>query len=122
MSEVRNKAPAFFDLLYQGSATEQQADDFAEAWHRPGGSETRPLAEFLGMTDEEYAVWCMALEALSLILLARRNNQPLRQVMRSYLAALRTEKGDPRRSFLHAPGHWLGDVPGETVRSWSSPA
>ena len=43
----------FVDLVIRGSATEQDFEDYVEAWHE--GHWSMPLHEFLGLTREEYA-------------------------------------------------------------------
>jgi hypothetical protein len=84
----------FFDLYSRGEITAEQIDDFVHQWHHAPESEQRSLAEYLGMTDEEYAVSVMDPAALPQILAAREQGRPLRAVMADYVARLRL-------------GHWL---------------
>ncbi|MSP01349.1 MAG: hypothetical protein EXR07_09935 [Acetobacteraceae bacterium] len=72
MSDVLQKAPTFFSLYSLGLATADQADDFVEAWHESGDEETRSLAEYLGLTGEEYGVWVITTRALPSIRAARQ--------------------------------------------------
>lgn len=106
MSDVRNE-PTFMTLFDQGLVTAEQADDAVQAWHESGEDEQRSLVVYLGMTETEYDVWCMAPDSLPMILRARREHIPLRELLVPYLAALRAG-GDPReRPVIHALGHWL---------------
>lgn len=43
----------FLDLVIRGGVTEQDFEDYVEAWHE--GDSDEPLHEFLGLTREEYA-------------------------------------------------------------------
>jgi hypothetical protein len=94
-------------LYSQGLVTIEQADDAVGAWHESGADEQRSLVEYLGMNETEYDVWCMAPDALPIILRARRENIPLRELMVPYLAALRAGAHPEDRPVIHALGHWL---------------
>ncbi|MSP03522.1 MAG: hypothetical protein EXR07_21155 [Acetobacteraceae bacterium] len=107
MSDAREDTACFLALYDQGRVDDAALDDFVEAWHESGDEEQRSLAEFLGMTDTEYAVIGMAPGALGLIVRARREKRSLRALLTPYLASLR-EANDPQdRSTIHALGHWL---------------
>jgi hypothetical protein len=110
VSEVHNKPPTFMTLYGQGLVTAEQADDAVEAWHESGDDEQRSLVEYLGMAETEYDVWCMAPDALPVILRARRENIPLRELMVPYLAALRAGANPEDRSVIHSLSHWLEPV------------
>jgi hypothetical protein len=45
----------FLDLVLAGEARQDDIDDFVEQWH--DGDASCSLAEFLGMSDDEYALW-----------------------------------------------------------------
>ncbi len=81
VSDVHTKPPAFMTLYEQGLATAEQADNAVEAWHESGDDEQRSLSEYLGMSETEYDVWCMAPDALPIILRARREPTPLRDLL-----------------------------------------
>jgi hypothetical protein len=36
--------------------TADQANNYVDAWHESGDEETRSLAEYLGMSDDEYDI------------------------------------------------------------------
>lgn len=107
MSEVRDKPRSFFDLFSDGQVRAADIDDFIEAWHDSGDAEDRPLAAFLGMTNDEYAVWLMDGHALPALARARQAGQPLETVVAERVRQMRAT-GDPvYRAALFAMGHWL---------------
>jgi hypothetical protein len=106
VSEVQHEAQTFFSLYSDGLVTGAQIDDFVEAWHNSGDEEKRSLSEYLGMTDDEYAVWVMSHGALPSILTARRERRPLADAVADYLRDLqRTHPAN--RPGIHALSHWL---------------
>jgi hypothetical protein len=107
VSDVHTKPPAFMTLYEQGLATAEQADNAVEAWHESGDDEQRSLSEYLGMSETEYDVWCMAPDALPIILRARREPTPLRDLLAAYLAELRLAADPGDRSVVFALGNWL---------------
>lgn len=115
MSEVRHDAPTFFSLYAAGRISEDQIDSFVEAWHESGDEETRSLAEYLGMTDDEYAVWVMSHAALPTILASRRLEQPLVEAVANYLAELRRSH-PANRPAIHALSHWLQGQAGASAK------
>jgi hypothetical protein len=44
---------------------EKHIDDLVDEWHASGPEEIRSLAEFLGMTEEEYKRWVETCEVPS---------------------------------------------------------
>jgi hypothetical protein len=80
VSDAPTKPRAFFDLFagsMDGQATWNDVDDFIDAWHDSGDDKQRPLHEFLGMTEEEYAIWMMDRRTLPELALARRPGGPM---------------------------------------------
>ena len=55
MSSNKRMRQSFIDAVLAGDAVPADIDDFIDAWH--ASLEDIGLAEFLGMTDEEYALW-----------------------------------------------------------------
>jgi hypothetical protein len=106
MSEVEHEAPTFFSLYGEGRITADQIDDYIEAWHNSGDEEQRSLAEYLGMSDEEYSVWLMSHGALPSILAARRDRRALTEVIAEYFADLQSRQPSDRPA-IHALSHWL---------------
>lgn len=108
VSDVLSVSPTFLSLYEHDRVTEDQLDDFITAWHETGDEEQRSLAEYLGMTNEEYSVSLMAPDSLPLIRRARREHLPLRELLVPWLDELRST-GDPMdRPVIHALSHWLG--------------
>jgi hypothetical protein len=52
----------FMDRYLAGEVEAVQIDDFVEAWHE--GESTASLAEFLGMSEDEYWRWVKDANAL----------------------------------------------------------
>ena len=107
VSDLHTGLPTFMTLYDQGLVTAEQADDAVEAWHESGDDEQRSLSEYLGMSETEYYVWCMAPGALPIILRARRDGMPLRDLLAAYLTELRLAADPSDRSVVYALGHWL---------------
>jgi hypothetical protein len=103
---VQAEARSFFSLYSDGLITGDQIDDFVEAWHNAGDDEKRSLSEYLGMTDDEYAVWVMSHGALPSILAARLGRRPLSDAVAEYLRHLQHSHPDDRHA-IHALSHWL---------------
>ena len=64
-------AVTFLDACVAGRATPDQIDDWVERWHGLGARDRRTLAEYLGMSGDEYARWVERPVALDSILRAR---------------------------------------------------
>jgi hypothetical protein len=71
----------FVDRCLQGEALISEIDDFVDRWH-DAVDEERSLAEFLGLTESEYALWVKQPSALKLIIFAKKNEVPLEQLLR----------------------------------------
>lgn len=56
LSDISQKSPTFFALYSAGRVTADQANNYVDAWHESGDEETRSLAEYLGMSDDEYDI------------------------------------------------------------------
>jgi len=65
----------FIEQVLEGEVLETEIDDFVEQWHESNNKET--LAEFLGFTEDEYALWVEQPEALRNILFCRKHGMPL---------------------------------------------
>ena len=113
MSDILHGDETFFTRYRAGRATAAQLDDFVEAWHESGDEEQRSLAEYLGLTDEEYGVMFITPRALPAILDARCSGRTLRECVEPVFERLR-EAGDPKDDpVLHALGHWLRRTGGD---------
>ena len=72
---MSHDAAKFVDLCLRGDVSADRIDDFVDLWH-DGDSEV-PLAEFLGLSDEEYALWVERPKSLSTILSTRKAGLPV---------------------------------------------
>lgn len=67
-----NENMSFIEKVLAGDALDTEIDDYVEQWHQNGGDLS--LAEFLGLTDEEYALWVEQPESLRSILFRRKHD------------------------------------------------
>ena len=66
---MSHDAGNFIAKCLTGAARIDEIDDYADLWHESDSSES--LAQFLGLTDEEYALWVEKPDALPEILRVR---------------------------------------------------
>jgi hypothetical protein len=87
----------FVEQVMEGDVLDTEIDDFVEQWHQSKSDES--LAEFLGFTDEEFALWVEQPEALRSILFCRKHDVPRSEVtdwQQAHRMAARSQKnGDP---------------------------
>jgi hypothetical protein len=76
---MSDTSPTFVDLCLSGQATVDDIDDSVSRWH--DASDSRPLHTFLGLSEDEYAIWVERPEALKFILFARRTSLSLEQAL-----------------------------------------
>ncbi|PPQ31541.1 hypothetical protein [Rhodopila globiformis] len=108
MSDAQTRPRAFFDLFIDGQATQDDVDDHVSAWHDSGDEEQRPLAEFLGMTEEEYGIWMMDRRLLPELALARRPGAPtIVSLITDRVRRMRAGNDPLDRTALFSLGHWL---------------
>jgi hypothetical protein len=62
---------SFVEKVLAGEVLDTEIDDFVEQWHQSEVKQS--LAEFLGFTEEEYALWVEQPESLRSILFCRMN-------------------------------------------------
>ncbi len=70
----------FVELCLQGDALISEVDDFVEEWHSV--DDDRSLAEALGLTESEYALWVERPSTLKLIIFAKKNEIAIDQLIR----------------------------------------
>lgn len=70
----------FISECLQGRALATDIDDYIDSWHE--GETTDALPAFLGMSEQEYAVWVERPSALKLIIFARKSNLAFDQLFR----------------------------------------
>ena len=69
----------FVEQHLAGAATEGDIDSFVARWHDGAGGDSLP--EFLGLSEDEYALWVERPEFLGAILAARRGRFDLNAVV-----------------------------------------
>jgi hypothetical protein len=69
------------------------------------------IAEYLGVTDEEYGILMITDRALPAILAARRANRPWREFIAPLFETLRTVDNREDKPVLYAMGYWLQHPP-----------
>lgn len=107
MSEVHDRATAFFDLYRAHGVAEDAIGDFIEQWHNSGDDEERPVWQFLGMTEDEYSVWVMDARVLPLLRAVRETGENLVAAVTRYLDGLRAANEAANRAAVHALSHWV---------------
>lgn len=68
-----SETTTFVSACLRGDAIITDVDDWVEAWHDAGGSPgniRQSLADYLGLTPEEYALWVERPESLRFVLAA----------------------------------------------------
>ncbi len=73
---MSHKKRSFVEQCIAGQVAEDAIDELVDRWHAGDGDSD--LAEYLGFTQEEYAVWVERPESLRSILDARRASTVLR--------------------------------------------
>lgn len=106
--DIQNTTASFFDLYSRGDVSEDAIDDFVGAWHDAGEANDRSVSEFLGLTEDEYAVWVMDARSLPLILAARRQNELLHDAVARYIAKMPAAADPLDRSPIWSLSHWVG--------------
>ncbi len=107
MSDGRNRPLAFFALYCRAEAEEDEIDDFIDDWHDLPDGGGQSLPEFLGMTDDEYAVFVTDARTLPLIRTARTTHQPLVTAVRAYVSGLQADGGPNDQPAVMALSSWL---------------
>lgn len=69
-SSASNSKP-FIELCLDGEKSIDEIDDFVDEWHDSDNKQS--LSEFLGMTNDEYALWIEKPEILSDLIHARKH-------------------------------------------------
>jgi hypothetical protein len=111
VSDVDAPTALFFDRYCDGRVDEDAISDGIEAWHDSGDDERRDLPEFLGMTDDEYAIWAMDGRSLPLLAEARRAGRSARAALAEHLAAMQANPTYEDRSAIYALTDWVARNP-----------
>ncbi len=78
-------ASTFIDACLSGEVDLDAIDDFVQQWHE--SASRLSLSKYLGMTDDEYAIWVEDSETLPLILCARRADISLDEALEDHSGA-----------------------------------
>jgi hypothetical protein len=86
----------FMEKVLAGDVLDTEIDDFIEQWHQTKTDQS--LAEFLGFTDEEYALWVEQPESIRSILFCRKHDikfSEASELLEAHRVAARSQrKGD----------------------------
>jgi len=107
VSEVRPSSPPFIDLYAAGRVAAEDIDDFIDAWHESDSGEERTLAQFLGMSEDEYTVWLASRKVLPLIVAARRDPHGLADTVAEHLTSLQRDNRAADQAAIHVLSNWL---------------
>jgi hypothetical protein len=107
VSSVQSQALSFFDRYSRGEVAADEIDDYVSEWHRSPSTDQRCLAEFLGMTHQEYQVWIMDPNSLPLILAARQTSRPLIELVTERVAEMEAAGRPSDTSALYALSNWM---------------
>jgi hypothetical protein len=83
---VSERPGSYMDRLLRGEALMQDIEDFIDAWHDASDGSTASemsLAQYLGMTEDEYRLWVEMPSALGFIAAAHRARQPVEALLAS---------------------------------------
>jgi hypothetical protein len=91
-----SRRATFVELSLAGDVVMDEIDDFVAAWHNDPAIR-EPLHEFLGMTEEEYALWVEQPGSLRLILAARDEDASLYEAIERFakLEPITARAADP---------------------------
>ena len=103
MSE-RHEQP-FLQLAARGEVLLDEIDDFIGAWHRDQPAIS--LVAYLGMTDDEYALWIVEPDMLPHIVRARHLGEPLPEVINDNYSELRIAARSADAALAARLGRWL---------------
>lgn len=71
----------FITACVKGRCHLRKIDDYVDAWHEGKAGQDEALHEFLGMSEEEYALWVERPEVLPFIVIARRSGQTVQEII-----------------------------------------
>jgi hypothetical protein len=104
-----SKPGSFMHRVLQGDAVLDEIEDYLEAWHDEEETDLS-VAEYLGMTQEEYDLWAEKPASLRLILAAREEHQPLYATIERFaeLEPVAARAADPEAA--RVVWQWLRDT------------
>ena len=90
----------FVSLALDGEVMMDEIDDYVDSWHTT--QDNRTLHEYLGMNQEEYALWLTSPDSLALIL-----RRPLYEVANDNLQLMRLAARSNSKSDMNRLAQWL---------------
>jgi hypothetical protein len=72
----------FIELCVRGQVLLEDIDDYVDTWHE--GNFDQELHEFLGMDEDEYALWMRDASVLPFIVTAHAKRRSLNEVLEEY--------------------------------------
>jgi hypothetical protein len=94
MSETTTNT--FIDECLAGRARPEDIEDFVEAWHESDSDKS--IERFLGMSEDEYALWVEKPRSLAFILYSRRCRVPLQRAIEDASEMRMAARGATRES------------------------
>ena len=110
MSEVFAPAPTFFDRYLDARVEEREIGRAVGEWHESDDTETRPLAAFLGMSDDEYAVYVMDRTIMPILRERRLQGGALRDTVADFVERRAASRDPGAAVSVRALRAWLADV------------
>ncbi len=107
MSDVQIETRPFLDLYRVGQVSADAIHDFIDAWHDGDESDPRPLAEFLGMSEDEYALWLASRRILPLIVAAKSEGLTAVDIAVRHLADRHREADPADAAAIYVLTNWL---------------
>lgn len=98
-------ALSFIDQCLNGDVDPDAIDDFIDAWHGGAGGDEE-LYRYLGLAEDEYALWVERPESIHAILAAHRFGLPLDEAIRD-TSELGLAARAPSASEADAVRRWL---------------
>jgi len=99
----------FIEACISGDAFDTDIDDYVEAWHK--GKSEKPLPEFLGMTEKEYALYLKSDDVIPFIVRAHKERRGIEEIMNEEYHSLaarseNVEKASRIITWLKQEGLW----------------
>ena len=107
MSDLQTETRPFLDLYRSGQVPADAIHDFIDAWHDGDESDPRPLAEYLGMSEDEYTLWLASRRILPLLVAAKSEGWTAGDIAARHLADLQQEANPADAAAIYVLTNWL---------------
>jgi hypothetical protein len=105
MSSKSEKRPTFIEFYLKGTVSAEDIDDYVDSWHAT--AEAGEIYEFLGLSEEEYALWLRDPDVLPHIARARVEGKPLVAVIHSALQEMAVASRSSNGMKIERLKRWL---------------